>query len=75
MNFFRIFYLSTDEIVQHILLVITKEGHYIDEVLVVVDLMVEEEVLEELGLVPIPVSHCCSAEEAGHCVWFTDHVQ
>ena len=33
------------------------------------DLVVEGDVVEEPGLVPLPDGHRGSAEDAGHCLW------
>ena len=39
------------------------------------DLMVEGDVVEEPGLVPLPDGHRSPAEDAGHCVWLCEVVK
>ena len=39
------------------------------------DLMVEGDVVEEPGLIPLPYGNCGPAEDAGHCVWLCEVVK
>ena len=39
------------------------------------NLVVEGDVVEEPGLVPLPDRYCGPAENAGHCIWLCEVVK